>query len=1110
MKKITLLFLATLVSTLLCVPSYAQNNLQLRAQQATDGSASSTSINLGSEYLRAGENNSVIFQQAEGAGGNGIVSDYYLTDNGGAYSADDFTLQNSEDIYLFQFQGFGGLEGTGLEPVLTGFQLFVYADAGGAPDGYPSGPDAAILELDLDWDSVNGPDAGLSFEKLETPGFAPTYIVTIDVEDATGNALNLGAGSYWVVIAGKINDALANNPPRFNWTASDDINGELPKLSDPQALFGADENWTDLNVLTASTDYNALTFTVYGPLLPDCNGMPEAGIAMVNPTSGNAGSTYSVEAQGTVGTPGISYQWQSNTNNAGWVDEGTATTEYAAYTATAPAQLGDVVEWRLSSTCLATSDVAISDVATFTVVIAYCDSAGGNTTFENITNVTYAGINNTTATHAGYNDFTAQIGSVIQGTPNQISVTITADSGDYIYAFIDWNQNGTLDDAGEVYTIASSVASVGPYTMDITVPTDAVLGNTRMRVKVGWNESTPDPCVAFGYGEIEDYTVLVAGSEDCSGTPDAGVASVNPSVGNINSNYTVSASGLTLGDGLTYQWQSNTDGAGWVDEGALLTQYVVFAATAPAILEIDVEWRLITTCTISTESATSSVATFTTAVTYCTVTFPSNVEPITYVNFGGIDNTTSAAVGGSPALEDFTSLIATVDQGESYPIEIKGNTDGAFTAKIMVYIDWNQDGIFDNAVGSDEMYTLPDIVGSTGEDAISSSGSIAVPASAMLGNTTMRVMKKFNTAAAPCNAAGYGQAEDYTILVEVASDCSGTPDGGVATVNPQTGNAGSSYTVTATGYSTGNGLTYQWQSNTDGAGWINEGGLESSYTAFAATASSVRGIDIEWRLEVTCTISVETSYSAVATFTTSAVTLYCTPVLDCTDGDNILNVTFQEIDNTTTCSPNGYGDFTSMVATVLSGDTNTISVTVGGGFANESASVWIDFNDNGSFEEDEFFYIGTGSAEVLTEDIAIPVGLAIGEYRMRVRVAAVSAATATWDMACDESQGFGETEDYTLEVTGSMSVDEYSRFTEVRLYPNPLNTGTFYIHAPSLNGGQVEVNITDMTGRQVFSNALSVNDNKVTVSVNDALTSGMYLVTLKHLGELHTFRVIKK
>src|SRR5690606_7041558 len=119
----------------------------------------------------------------------------------------------------------------------------------------------------------------------------------------------------------------------------------------------------------------------------------------------------------------------------------------------------------------------------------------------------------------GYNDFTAQVANVTQGDMDQISVTITADSSDYLYAFIDWNQNGILDDAGEVYTLAVATSSPGPHTLDITVPAGASLGNTRMRVKLPWNQSTPDPCGTFSFGEVEDYTVNVQAAGGGVGDP---------------------------------------------------------------------------------------------------------------------------------------------------------------------------------------------------------------------------------------------------------------------------------------------------------------------------------------------------------------------------------------------------------------------------------------------------------------------------------------------------------------------------------------------------------------------------------------------------------------
>src|SRR5690554_6248653 len=96
-----------------------------------------------------------------------------------------------------------------------------------------------------------------------------------------------------------------------------------------------------------------------------------------------------------------------------------------------------------------------------TFLNVYCSAAGNNPSWENITNVSYAGINNTTSTHTGYSDFTAMIANVTKGAANQISVTLTADVNDYVYAFIDWDQDGVLDGAGEVYTLATATSSAG-------------------------------------------------------------------------------------------------------------------------------------------------------------------------------------------------------------------------------------------------------------------------------------------------------------------------------------------------------------------------------------------------------------------------------------------------------------------------------------------------------------------------------------------------------------------------------------------------------------------------------------------------------------------------
>lgn len=162
---------------------------------------------------------------------------------------------------------------------------------------------------------------------------------------------------------------------------------------------------------------------------------------------------------------------------------------------------------------------------------------------------------------------------------------------------------------------------------------------------------------------------------------------------------------------------------------------------------------------------------------YCgPLTYTSGAEPITSVQFGGMLNTSPAATS-SPKHEVFTDKIATVEQGKPYTINLKGNTDGNYTARFIVFIDWNQDGDF---LDAGETYfatgTALTINSSTGIDAKVATGSIAVPAGALLGNTRMRIKKNFGTAAYPnpCfsagtlaagTTAGYGQAEDYTVNV---------------------------------------------------------------------------------------------------------------------------------------------------------------------------------------------------------------------------------------------------------------------------------------------------------------------------------------------------------
>jgi len=171
---------------------------------------------------------------------------------------------------------------------------------------------------------------------------------------------------------------------------------------------------------------------------------------------------------------------------------------------------------------------------------------------------------------------------------------------------------------------------------------------------------------------------------------------------------------------------------------------------------------------------------------YCgPIAFTTNVEPITLVEFAGINNSSTAtAAVASGAHEDYTAVFGSVVAGSSYSITLKGNTDGNYTNRFMVFADWNQDGDFADA---NEAYTITQtILNSTGVDAIFATQLLTVPGSALAGNTRMRVKKIFGTTnyTDPCLGAGYGQVEDYSLTVSLPS-CA-TPSAGIATVTSST------------------------------------------------------------------------------------------------------------------------------------------------------------------------------------------------------------------------------------------------------------------------------------------------------------------------------------
>lgn len=141
----------------------------------------------------------------------------------------------------------------------------------------------------------------------------------------------------------------------------------------------------------------------------------------------------------------------------------------------------------------------------------YCTAGATSTSFEKITNVTFADINNNSTSTAGYEDFTQVIGNVTAGSTYTFSADYSGSSfeDDQVLVWIDFNNDKDFDDANEQVLVTA--IQEGPWTGSITIPTDAPSGTTRMRIRLHDSVLTPNstPCGTSSFGQVEDYSISI-------------------------------------------------------------------------------------------------------------------------------------------------------------------------------------------------------------------------------------------------------------------------------------------------------------------------------------------------------------------------------------------------------------------------------------------------------------------------------------------------------------------------------------------------------------------------------------------------------------------------
>jgi len=187
-------------------------------------------------------------------------------------------------------------------------------------------------------------------------------------------------------------------------------------------------------------------------------------------------------------------------------------------------------------------------------------------------------------------------------------------------------------------------------------------------------------------------------------------------------------------------------------------------------------------------------------------------------------------------------------------------------------------------------------------------------------------------------------------------------------------------------------------------------------TSYNVTGLS-SGIHYVCSVVAKCIVEGQSPFAAAVITTLAGQVNYCVANAVSSDLEYIQRVQLGTIDNQSAggTTLNGYSDFTAISTGLAKGETYTISISPfwTSAFANEGYGVYIDYNQDGDFNDlGETVWTKSESIEIpVSGTFTIPASAKSGLTRMRVMM----RYNATPDGGC-HGFNYGEVEDYTLDI----------------------------------------------------------------------------------------------
>jgi hypothetical protein len=313
------------------------------------------------------------------------------------------------------------------------------------------------------------------------------------------------------------------------------------------------------NPLQTASNY---TLTVDLPICSSvpCAALPTPGNTISSVTTVCTGIPFNLSLQNATTGSGVTYQWQVAATAAGpWTD-------IPAATGSSLSRIQTVAScYRCNVTCAGngTGTSAPVCVALTPPSGCYCTPPGTDCTDDDvILRVRISTLDNAstcgTGPPLGYTNYTVTVPAptVYSGAPNPLTVDVPTTFTEFVGAWIDYNQDGDFNDAGE-FTNLGNNAGGGTIVGNINIPATALTGVTRMRVRVRFAAVlTPTgSCLpAFTFGETEDYNVNI---QPCVPI----IVTGSPSSTTISCGGNATFTATTSGTLPVYRWEFRPDAA---------------------------------------------------------------------------------------------------------------------------------------------------------------------------------------------------------------------------------------------------------------------------------------------------------------------------------------------------------------------------------------------------------------------------------------------------------------------------------------------------------------------------------------------------------------------